>query len=218
MNATNDNQDGPEDLLALVPFYVNDTLEGEDKARIEAALKTDPEIAGEIAFWEDVVQNVVAEHADQSLNSPGEIGLKRLQRDITKSKNSANGSWRARAQSGAIWKPSLIAACLALFVGYGAGVILPLKNAEYKSAGGDSITSAKMDAPVLTIRFTDDASAARIEEIMRQEQLTIVAGPSALGLYRVRTDLTPDNQDGLATLIVRLGANPSVIAHVSRNE
>ncbi|NKB28551.1 MAG: hypothetical protein GKR99_13755 [Rhodobacteraceae bacterium] len=68
-----------DEVEALLPFLANDTLDGEERARVEAAVAADAELAVQLRALRRIRSEVKAEALDWS---PGEMGLAKLLREI----------------------------------------------------------------------------------------------------------------------------------------
>ncbi len=200
----------------LLPFYVNGTLGEEERAAVEARAAENPALAREIAFLEGLSAVVREREAaeDDSMTSPGELGLKRLQRDLEAEGEGLGGvtPWRIGAFRLPVRQIAL-AASLALAIGLGAGSFLTYQLDErYLAASGGGVEA---EGVVLQVIFRPDASEAEISALLRREGLSIVGGPSALGLYRLDSGLGPAEESALTGLIERLDREASVIEQVT---
>lgn len=171
----------------LLPFYVNGTLDETERARVDQARKTDDGLNREIAFLE-ALRNGVRAGEEETTNSPGEFGLKRLQRerraiDTPDQAPPLPGEIVPIRQSfgGGTWRPMALAASLALVIGFGAASLVPTGNDAYQAAGDGAVSLA---GPVLQISFVPTAPERAIRSVLRQNNLSIISGPSALGIYR----------------------------------
>jgi len=205
------------DIEMLLPFYVNGSLDDAERARVDAAREADDGIDREIAFLEALRTGIRAaegETANQT-NSPGEFGLKRLERDR-----------RAVAQPGqtaplpgetvpmrpgliqrGAWRPMALAASLALVIGFGAANLIAPGGDTYQAAGDGAVSLA---GPVIQISFVPTTSERAIRAVLRQNKLSIISGPSALGIYRVA--IRGGKRSDVKKIIANLTARRDVIA------
>lgn len=164
-------------LEELLPFAANGTLDPEERAELDAALAADARLAAELKFVEALRDEV---RAREVTASPGELGLARLRRAIATEAPAAPVAARANW-----WKVAAVAASALLAVQSAAVLVAP--GDVVRLAGGGGV-EAPMDSgagPVLTVAFRADATEAALRQALVAAGVTIVDGPSALGLYRV---------------------------------
>ncbi|MCZ4279909.1 hypothetical protein O4H49_03910 [Kiloniella laminariae] len=173
-----------QDLEELLPFYVNGSLSPEEQKRVEQALAEDPSIQKEIDFLEQLRAEV--RDLDRG-NSPGEFGLKRLQKalkDEQKLVNSAPQTGSAVSGYTRGWRLAAIAACLLLLLQ--TAVTLPLwqkRGDDLIAAGGG--TGSQLSGQIISVTFVPEAREENIRNLLLAVDASIVEGPSALGVYRL---------------------------------
>ncbi|HIP79917.1 MAG TPA: hypothetical protein EYH07_15815, partial [Kiloniellaceae bacterium] len=147
-----------EDLDLLLPWYVNGTLSAEEQQAVEAYLETNAHARDEVALLSAMRQQVKEESIE---NSPGELGLKRLRREISLSEQQAP----APAESGKVvsisswWRPLAVAACLAVVIQ--AGVIVT------GGPGGDVDPAGFLRPADLQVTFAPTATEQQIREVLQ---------------------------------------------------
>ncbi len=193
---TRDTSSHPEDLL---PWYVNGTLEGAEREAVARHLETCPRCRDEVA-WLARLREQVKEAAPGA--TPGELGLRRLLREVeAEAPAPRRREW---------WRPALAAAVVVIviqsvllvrpWVDDGAGIV-PLGG----SRGG----------AVIQVEFRPQATEAQIREVLQAVEGTIVDGPGALGVYRVRLEGEGDQRRRLEEAVARLRARGDVVIHVA---
>lgn len=172
-------RDQIEELLVL---HVNGTATPEETAEIDAWLARDPVLRAERAALAQMRETMQS----APLQSPGEFGLARLMRDIEREESARPAASTAantdtaprRLLSGPrLWQVAAVVA-LALFAGQTAWMLRDT-GPRYELVGA-------AEGPVAVVAFTPDASEAAIRALLLDLELEIVAGPSALGLYRLQ--------------------------------
>lgn len=155
------------EISELLPFYLNGTLDDSERTSVNHALATDAGLRAEL----EVLRRIrTAVQTDDVGQSPGDLGLARLKRDLAR---EAKPSWTVRIAS--------VAAAFAL----GAGVSVLVMGqfvqdpAEYAQAG------APVTGKQLVVAFRPEATAQEIADLLLAHDATIVDGPSAIGLYRI---------------------------------
>jgi hypothetical protein len=179
----------PDDLLA---FYANGTLAGAEHDTVARHLSGCRRCRDEVAFLDALRQGVKG--ADAAL-APGELGWMRLRRDVRA--QMATVRWR--------WQPALAAAAAVLIVVQAA----LLMNFWRQETSITPLGGAKPDGIVLQVRFQPDATEARIRSLLQEAGASVIDGPGALGIYRLRLDAGADAARSLSAL----HANKDVVAH-----
>lgn len=171
-----------KDAGELLPFFVNGTLEGQEKAAVADAVASDAGLDAEVKALASVRQTVKA--IDDTSQSPGELGLKRLMADIERIEGTGPTKIEAANTNAAPywkkWGGYAVAACigaLAVFV------------AAPSSNQGDFAVPASGEAVLadpeitITVSFSQDVALADVAALLRRENLVIVDGPTARGLF-----------------------------------
>ena len=181
----------------LLPWQVNDTLDAEESRQVEDYLAGNPDARADVEFMHAVRKTL----KNQTLHSPGELGLKRFQKQLADAQKTtpAPKQW---------WRPALAAAALVIVVQGGLLVNMwQTETGTYAPLGDDTPGGA-----VMQVEFNENATAAAIQETLTGIEATIVDGPGALGIYRLqlRSDAKRDEA------IQVLSTNTEVVKHVSK--
>ncbi|MGF1632073.1 MAG: hypothetical protein ACFCUT_21560 [Kiloniellaceae bacterium] len=210
MNTDNGKNDEALDLL--LPWYVNGTLEAEERRQVEAYLERNSHARDEVELLRALRQQVKDERIE---NSPGELGLQRLKREIKQATPQQGGTDRSSGRTVVVagfWRPLAVAACLAVVIQ--AGVMIGLSGgpgSEVDIASG----TAGLTAPVLQVTFDPGATEQEIRDVLQSAGASIADGPTALGIYNLRlVDAgTTTVEEALATLRARA----DVVTFAERN-
>ena len=170
----------PTEIALDLPFLVNGTLSAADKAEIEALMAEDALLAAE----HDAMAAIRTGMQAEEIRSPGDFGLARLMRDVAREGAvPVSAPVRAPARS---WMWQAVAA---------VAVVGLLAQTFYQRETGSSgetgaapagYVLAGAEAPgALVVSFAPGATEAAIRDLLVGLDLEIVAGPSALGLYRL---------------------------------
>ncbi|PKM30326.1 MAG: hypothetical protein CVV07_07910 [Gammaproteobacteria bacterium HGW-Gammaproteobacteria-11] len=162
------------DAEMLLPFYLNGTLSAEETAYVEQALAEHPELQEELAFLRALREHL--EDQQDTANSPGELGLKRLQQQLNSPKpRTATQGWRVAA----------IAASFMLML-QTAVTWQKDEPIHYIPAGGSS--EAGITGTLVSVTFVPSATEQQIRAVLLDSNSLIVNGPSALGIYQLLVD------------------------------
>jgi anti-sigma factor RsiW len=186
------------EIEALLPFYVNGTLRGDERASVEAALDDDARLRDEVEALGHIRQSM--RDIDMG-HTPGEFGLARLMRDIDRAAPARQPVVRSRP---ALLPWGLAAAAAIALVAVGLGRFGFEESAPYTQASGGA------DETFLTLAFQPEASQAQVSDLLLEYGLVIVDGPSAIGLYRV----DPGQGRDVAALAAELRDREEVIESV----
>ncbi len=189
----------------LLPFYLNGTLDDVERAEVAAALDADETLQWELEFLQGVRDDV---RSRETAFSPGEFGLARLMRDIDRQAAAPAPQAQDRRGGSNIWRIAA-AAAIALFAAQ-AVVITTAPDFVAELAGGGA---GGFDGPTLTVAFDEDATEAQIRRLLQQNDLVIIDGPSALGLYTLGA---PDDAVAVSALAA-LGAADGIVESAERD-
>jgi len=178
--------DHPDELLT---WYVNGTLAGAERIQVEEHLRSCARCREEAVFLGALRRGV--QSPEQV--SPGDLGLKRLLRDARARRTASHNWWRPALAAAAV----VIAAQGALLAAFWASepAIVPLAG-------------KRTDGVHAQIQFQPTATEAQIRALLQEAGATVVDGPGALGIYRIRLE-KPD------LALARLRARPDVLKHVA---
>jgi len=165
-----------EEIEALLPFLANDTLQGDERTAVEAAVADDPALAAELEALKAIRAVMQAEATEDTGYSPGEVGLTRLMRGI-EAETQSIAPVEAPVVRPVIWQFAA-AVLLALVVGQSVyfGNRLNDGGAGYQLAG----------AAAFEITLVETATEGAIRAMLLEAGVEIAAGPSALGFYELR--------------------------------
>lgn len=190
------------DIRHLLPFWVNGTLTGKDHDRVALALQNSEVLRAEVAALA-ALRNRMQKAPMRA--SPGALGLARLMREIDAEPSRKAFNWRGAG---------LIAASVAAAAVFSSALTVAVMD---RGTGGDPVyEQASGDDPgaALTVSFRPEVSEGVISALLRKRGLTIIDGPSAIGLYRIALPFDAD----LAEVARYLEAASEVIATVEEAE
>jgi anti-sigma-K factor RskA len=176
-----------DEMEALLPFYLNGTLDGADLAAVEAWLANDP--AGAAALDEAEAELFGATAANEALRPPADA-LGRFSKMLEQEAGPARaggasslfaGLWQriAGLPSGLAWATAAAAVAFVLVQavvddgGRGTGIEI----------AGEETGLAAM--PFALVVFKPDATMADISAFLDANDALIAGGPTAGGVYRI---------------------------------
>ena len=187
----------------LLPWYANGTLEGEDRAFVEAYLEQNPAARSELEWYRSLQQRV----RENVPAVPATIGLARTMRLIQGDRPTF--SERVSAFFGNLGlRPSYALAALAVVAVQG-GVITSLLGDVRDNA--DQIRALRAvrveEGPMLKVSFAPEAKETDIRMLLVQVHGELAGGPGQLGDYYLRVPAGTE-----AAALARVQAAPIVQA------
>jgi anti-sigma factor RsiW len=183
-----------DEIAALLPWYVSGKISTSDRARVEAYAAAHPEVRGHIALAREEADAVFA--ANQAI-SPPRASLDKLHAAISTDPrarlHAVKASFFDRVGEflGGLAPRQLayagIAAALAITV-QAASIGSLLSNRApgggYETAAGPS--EAAVIGTFALVAFQPAAPSGTLSAFLAESKITIVEGPKAGGVYRVR--------------------------------
>jgi anti-sigma factor RsiW len=198
-----------QQIEELLPWHAAGTLSRRDAQRVDDALARDPELARRYELVREELGETV--HLNETLGAPSARALDKLM--------TAIDAEPARARSGALgfaarlteffaglspptlaWSGAAAAVVIILQAGVIAGVVLNDRAAPYQTA----TAPANAAGAFVAIRFNAQATANDITQFLTEHKLSIVGGPLAGGMFRVKLADTTLSKDELARIVKRL--------------
>jgi len=175
------------EFLELLPFYVNGTLDVQQRGRIDAYLAAHPAAQGELTF-QAALRDEVRASVPQA---DSRVGLDRILRGMETGADVRVGmrfrSWVDRALGwipSANMAPAFAAACMVVVVQAAVLAGLMLRQDEgYDTLRGGGV--AGREEAVVQVLFRPDTPESELRSLVRQVEGRIVDGPSDLGFFHV---------------------------------
>lgn len=210
MNAVSKEAPERQDIEALLPWHAAGTLSRRDAQRVEHALAHDRELARQYELVREELAETI--RLNESLGAPSARAMEKLFAAIdaegaprrSRSLNIgarlaefvAGFSPRTLALSGAA-----AAVAILLQAGIIAGVLIKDQGAGYETA---SYGPASAPGAYAVVRFAAQATTADVTRFLEANKLSVVDGPSAGGLYRLRVAPADAGREEVARVIQRM--------------
>lgn len=188
----------PDELLA---WYVNGTLTDPERNDVRQHLETCVRCQREISLLEEVRKQLKTDEPE----APGELGLHRLLRDIHRPKPSAVPERRR-------WLPALAAAAAMIIVVQG----VVLLNLLYQPAPITPLGESPLEQAVLQVKFAPNATEQEIRHVLQKVGATLIGGPGAVGVYRIRLETANPPDEAVQKTISELRAHGNIVTYVAR--
>jgi anti-sigma factor RsiW len=202
MNATNE----PDDIETLLPWHAAGTLDRRDARRVEDALARDPELAKRYALVREELGEAI--RLNESLGAPSTRAMESLFKKIdAEPKRTPRVSlslvervsefFASLSPRTLAWSATGAAIAILLQAGLIAGIVLNERGTTgYQTASAPG--TAATEGSFVVARFSSNATSADITAFLQANNLAIVNGPMAGGLYRLRVSETRMPKEQLA--------------------
>ncbi len=220
------------ELEELLPFYANGRIAEADRARIEAALASDAELAARLEIIRDDMAETVL--LNEHLGAPSPRVLDRLMAGIEAQPRQMPLLARAREDlnnglAGGFlgWLGGLLAAqsprrlayagafALALIVLQGAA----LTGLALRDAGGGYQTASapgtRASERYVLLSFAPEARAGEIASFFKRFDASVVDGPRANGFFKVRVGDASLSTAEVDAIAARMKAETGIVSFVA---
>jgi hypothetical protein len=205
----------PEDVELLLPWHAAGTLSRRDAARVEQALANDNELAARYEMVREELGEVI--RLNETLGAPSARAMEKLfakidAEPVRKPTVSFNlGAWLTAFITS--FQPRTLAYAMtaaALAIVLQAGIL----TGVFVKEGGSGFTTVSLpqteEGAFVSVRFNPQASAADITKFLADNKATIVGGPTAGGLFKVRVADRQLPADGLSAIAKKMQDNPAI--------
>lgn len=218
------------EIIELLPWYVNGTLEEDERRTVEAHLKECSPCALE---WKQLgtIQAAALEQAAEA-PSPSSASLHGVLDRIEEYEGKRSRTPKERigwltkllsAMREPWWQPTpafarvLMAAQLVLVIALG-GMLLFQGDESRRggTASGPSTTPIQQNVTRIAVGFTEGVSEQTMRDTILAIQGNIVDGPSALGLYTVEVRIPPQRTEEIDKLLQGLLKDRKVVRFAAR--
>lgn len=208
----------PGEIEALLPWHAAGTLNRRDAQRVEEALRRDPELARRYELVREELGETI--HLNETLGAPSAHALEKLFAKIDAEparKPAVSLNLGARiAEFFASLSPRTLAyasATAVLAILLQAGFIGGIMLKETQTSGYQTASAPSTDPGVgafTLIRFAPQATSDDINRFLQANKLSIVAGPVAGGMYKVKVGMAAMPKADLAEIVKKLQQDKTV--------
>lgn len=212
-------QEAPQsDIETLLPWHAAGTLSRRDAQRVDDALKRDPELARRYELVREELGETI--HLNETLGAPSARAMEKLFAKIDaepRRKPVVSFSFTTRVtEFFASLSPRTLAyaggaAVLAILLQ--AGLIGGIMLKQTQTGGYETASAPSTDPGVgafTLIRFAPQATSDDINRFLSENKLSIVSGPMAGGLYKVRVGMAAMPKADLAEVVKKLQQDKTV--------
>jgi anti-sigma-K factor RskA len=209
----------PNEIEALLPWHAAGTLSRDDAERVEAALAGDYELARRYALVREELAETI--RLNEALGAPSPRPLERLMARIdaeataglTRRGSVAVGRWLEGlllrlAPRTLAWSAAAAAIVILVQAGFLAALFVGSPRHSYRTA---SVEQVDTPGSYALVGFVPQASAADVTKFLETYKASLVDGPRAGGLYRIRIGEGGLSRDRLADILGRMQQESAVI-------
>lgn len=191
------------EISALLPWYVNETLQERDRQRVDAHVGVCSSCRADLAAQLRICEAIAAQPA---IDYMPVASLKRLQARLDAQTESGAPSAPAKQQpaSGLVWRGwmaasiAAVAVAVALLVGNHLAQLEARRNQPIYSTVTSSAPRAQGE--VIRAVFSPTITLVELQTILDEAQLRIVSGPTEAGVYSLASNSTLSVRASLALL------------------
>ncbi|HEX4952722.1 MAG TPA: zf-HC2 domain-containing protein [Thermoanaerobaculia bacterium] len=211
------------EVLELLPWYVNGSLEGRDRTRVETHLEGCPLCRAELAECRDLAAVVRNAPPPTPAPHPGSLGRLLARLDATETEPSLFGSGRrrlgdrrqgretlARAWAAAprLWRWVALGQTAALVL---LGAMLVWRPGPAPATTFRTLSTAASEVPraALRVAFSEEVTEGELRRLLLPLSAQIVAGPSPLGVYTLHVPAGA-SAEPLPLVVEHLSGQPGV--------
>jgi len=219
------------EVIELLPWYVNQTLSEGERGSVALHLSSCAACSSELEQYQTIGAAVV-ESATEVPAPAGDL-FSRAMADIQHyeqakaiAKTNTMGTpaeWLSRlgetlfgwmAPAPMLARAVVAAQFAVVLVLAGALGVSLWKQADYSTLSGSA--AGRGDGTTLAIRFNENISEAQVRQTLAGIKGSIIAGPSALGIYTVEVPIAANQNVELEQLLQRLRANSQVVTYAEK--
>jgi hypothetical protein len=229
-----------QEIIELLPWYVNATLSSEEKAIVSSHLEGCAECAGEVRSLTTMRKAVIAVGDQAPAPSPFLLNRalaeienyerQRAQAEGRPAPKPENFRDRLRAFRENWWPATPVflrfamATQLALLLAVGTVALYQynhprvVRESPYGTAAGPSGTTSAETKAKISVAFNEKASAREIRQALSEINGTIVDGPSAQGFYTVQLPFAPEQTTEVDKVVQKLQQNRRVVSFAATKQ
>lgn len=209
-----------DEIRALLPWYVTGRISQQERASVEAYLAAHPAMRAELGLARDEADAIF--HSDAELKVPY-AALDKLKASVASSPSVRISAARASfidrvgeflaslAPRQLVYAGVTAAMAFAILGGAVGSMLAP--SSGYQTASGPQTAAGEGTFALLT--FQPGATSAALTAFLKDNGVTVVDGPRANGLYRVRLSTEALSEGARDTLIAKLKAKTEIVATIA---
>jgi hypothetical protein len=217
MNAQSLEDAEREEIEMLLPWYVTGRLDAADAAKVEAYLAAHPRVARQLDLARAERDETVARNESLGFPSPGATARLMASLPAARPGRAALRAVRSGLQqigelfvaptANAVRWAAVAAAVLLAVQAVAIGTLLTERTGSYRTAAGGQ----DREGITVLVTFAENAKAAAISQLLANFDASIVDGPKAGGVYKVRLRTEDRSPAAREALVRRLAERRDVV-------
>jgi anti-sigma factor RsiW len=199
-NRRSENSAEHQEISALIPWYVNDTLADPERHRVNVHVGSCAVCRDDLALHKRLFEGIEAQPA---LDYMPMASLKRLQArlDAAQTQTASPPLEPSRSDTRRVWMAASIAA-MAVAIGLLAADRWVQFDVRAKQPNYRTVTtsSPRPQGEVIRAVFSPSITLVELQTILDEAQLKIVSGPTEAGVYSLASNSTLTVRSSLALL------------------
>jgi anti-sigma factor RsiW len=193
-----------QQVAALIPWYVNDTLDEGERGRVDAHVGACASCRDDLALHRRIFEGI---DAQPGLDYVPIASLKRLQArlDAAQARGApAQGAPLEPVRRESPWRAWIAASIAGMAVAI--GLLATDRWVQFQARGNEAnyrtVTSSvpRPEGEVIRAVFSPTITLVQLQSILDEAQLKIVSGPSEAGVYSLASNSSLDVRSSLALL------------------
>lgn len=215
----------PDEIEALLPWFVNGTLTTAEAERVRRAVAESPRLALSLRLAEEERQAAVA--GNEELPGPAPAALEKLMREVRADARARSFALREQlAERLGRWLQGLSPATLAWATAAGVALIIgqlgviggyiasrPGTTYEVASSQGGRAAAGGAE---LVVRLRPGGDTARLTRLLQDTGAVIIDGPRGGGVYRLRIEASRDDSAAIERAVASLRGERDLIEFIAR--
>jgi hypothetical protein len=208
-----------EETRLLLPWLANGRLPSAQRERAEEHVRLCTQCAQELSVQRRLCEALSA--PERVTYAPGPSFRKLLDRldgpsspargeaDVPRVDSIPPRSRRSRGGSAALWRPPGLAWAASFIIMVGMTGLMATITHRWSQPVYSTVTDPQNPADVLQVAFDRELTIGEVQQLLRADGATVVAGPDTSGIFNIAPDSRVKSRD-LRQLWARLKADPRV--------
>lgn len=215
----------PDEIEALLPWYVNGTLGEVEREKVRRAVSESPRLARSLNLAEEERLSAIA--GNEAIPGPAPRILEKLMKEVRADARARRfmlreqlsdqlGHWLQSLSPATLgWATAAAVLLIVGQLGLIGGYVASRPGSTYETASAPE-GAAIAEGTELIVRFQPAADVASLTRLLAANGAVIVDGPRAGGIYRMRLEAGREDEAAIDHAVEMLRQEDEVIAFIAR--